>query len=406
MNMYEIITKKKRGGKLTEAEIEFFVNGFTCGEIPDYQASALLMAICINGMDDEETGFLTAAMRDSGDKTDLSCFGGRAVDKHSTGGVGDKTSLVVLPIVASLGCVAAKMSGRGLGHTGGTVDKLESISGYKTELSAEEFMKIASETGIALVGQSGNFAPADKKLYALRDVTATVDSIPLIASSIMSKKLAAGADVIVLDVKTGSGAFMKTEAEARLLAEKMVSIGESCGKKCAAVISDMDVPLGRAVGNALEVKEALRLLKYAGKPEQISDINDLKELCLELSSNIVALCFNKTTEAARDECIQSLESGAAFRTFCRWIKAQGGDLSFTENPEDFCKAAFSHEVKAPCSGRIMHMDSELVGRAASSIGAGRICKEDTIDFPPVLCLKRRRVSMCAGVKLWPCCIHL
>lgn len=389
MRMYDIIEKKKHGETLTAEEIYFFVNGYTEGTIPDYQASALLMAICLRGMDAEETSVLTEAMCNSGEKADLSCFGGQAIDKHSTGGVGDKTSLIVLPIAASLGCIAAKMSGRGLGHTGGTVDKLESIPGYRTSLSPTEFREIAAETGIALVGQSGNFAPADKKLYALRDVTATVDCIPLIASSIMSKKLAAGADVIVLDVKTGSGAFMKTREDAQRLADAMTAIGTSHGKKCAAIVTDMDVPLGRAIGNALEVKEAVRLLKEAGDPAAVSDLADLKEVCLTLAAELVALCLGKDRETALAECLQSLESGHAYETFCKWIRRQGGDLTFTEDPGHFCPAKYSAVFRAPQSGRITHMNAEEIGKAAAALGAGRIRKEDPIDFSAGILLEKK-----------------
>lgn len=377
MRMYDIIDKKKRKEALSRAEIEFFVNGVTDGNIPDYQTAALLMAICLNGMNGEETVALTEAMRDSGDKADLSCFGGKAVDKHSTGGVGDKTSLIVLPLVVSLGCIGAKMSGRALGHTGGTVDKLESIPGYKTELSEKEFRETVEKHGIAIVGQSGNFAPADKKLYALRDVTATVDCIPLIASSIMSKKLAAGADVIVLDVKCGSGAFMKSRQDAQDLADCMVEIGNGCGKKCGAIISDMDVPLGQAVGCALEVKEAVKLLRG---DEGCEELADLRENCLELAENIVALCFDISISEARKRCEENLANGKAFETFCRWIRAQGGDLSFLDNIDDFCKAKNVAYYKAKKSGVINKMNTESIGKAGVSLGAGRTRKGDAIDM--------------------------
>jgi pyrimidine-nucleoside phosphorylase len=375
--MYDIIDKKKRKEALSRAEIEFFVNGVTDGNIPDYQTAALLMAICLNGMNGEETVALTEAMRDSGDKADLSCFGGKAVDKHSTGGVGDKTSLIVLPLVVSLGCIGAKMSGRALGHTGGTVDKLESIPGYKTELSEKEFRETVEKHGIAIVGQSGNFAPADKKLYALRDVTATVDCIPLIASSIMSKKLAAGADVIVLDVKCGSGAFMKSRRDAQDLADCMVEIGNGCGKKCGAIISDMDVPLGQAVGCALEVKEAVKLLRG---DEGCEELADLRENCLELAENIVALCFDISISEARKRCEENLANGKAFEIFCRWIRAQGGDLSFLDNIDDFCKAKNVAYYKAKKSGVINKMNTESIGKAGVSLGAGRTRKGDAIDM--------------------------
>ena len=280
MRMYDIITKKKHAEPLTDEEIREFIRGYTAGEIPDYQASALMMAICLNGMDDRETATLTDAMAHSGDVVDLSEFGDLSVDKHSTGGVGDKTTLVVAPIVASLGCKVAKMSGRGLGHTGGTIDKLESFPGYNATLSAEDFFAQVRKAGIAVTGQSGNLAPADKKLYALRDVTATVDSIPLITSSVMSKKLASGAKNIVLDVKYGSGSFMKTAADAEVLATKMVGIGKLCGRNVAALITSMDVPLGHMIGNALEVREAVATLSGNGPA-------DFTEVCLSLASTIV-----------------------------------------------------------------------------------------------------------------------
>lgn len=389
MRMVDIIEKKKQGQPLTAEEIGYFVNGYTNGEIPDYQAAALLMAICLRGMNGEETFALSEAMCDSGEKADLSCFGGRTVDKHSTGGVGDKTSLIVLPIAASLGCIAAKMSGRGLGHTGGTVDKLESIPGYRTALSPAEFRSAAAETGIALIGQSGDFAPADGKIYALRDVTATVDCIPLIASSIMSKKLAAGADVIVLDVKTGSGAFMKTREEALRLAEIMTAIGERHGKKCAAIVTDMEKPLGRAVGNALEVKEAVFLLKNAGDPAAVAGLADLEEVCLTLAAEMVSLCFGMPREEALAACRRSLVSGHAYETFCRWIRRQGGDLSFTEDPEHFRPARYRADFRADQSGVIAKMDAEKVGKAAAALGAGRIRKDDKIDFSAGILLDRK-----------------
>ena len=289
MRMYDIITKKKRGGELTKEEIDFFIAGFTRGEIPDYQASSLLMAICFVGMTDKETYLMTDAMMHSGDTLDLSRFGELSVDKHSTGGVGDKTTLVVAPLVASLGAKVAKMSGRGLGHTGGTVDKLESFAGYRTELSPEEFMRQVEEVGICVIGQSGELAPADKKLYALRDVTATVDSIPLITGSIMSKKIAAGSKSIVLDVKYGSGGFMKTPGDAEALARKMVRIGRSLGRRVAALITSMDVPLGYGIGNAIEVREAMEVLRGRGP-------SDLREVCLSLASTMLHLSLGYSPE--------------------------------------------------------------------------------------------------------------
>ncbi len=375
MQMYDIIQKKKAGEALSSEEIRFFIDGYTAGLIPDYQASALCMAICFQGMDDREMTDLTLSMRDSGETADMSFFGGLSVDKHSTGGVGDKTSLIVGPITAALGCKVAKMSGRGLGHTGGTVDKLESIPGFSTSLSPEAFRKQVEEIGLAIVGQSGNFAPADKKLYALRDVTATVDSIPLIASSIMSKKLAAGADHIVLDVKCGSGAFMKTVDEAKLLASKMVAIGTGCGKGVSALITNMDRPLGRAIGNAMEVKEAYRVLNG-----QTEGLEDLKEVCLALSAEMVSLCFSLSREEASTRCERALSDGSAKAQFLRWISCQGGDIGVFGNEDSFCPARFSAVAAAPYDAYISHMDAESIGKAGVRLGAGRLRKEDEIDF--------------------------
>ncbi len=368
MRMYDIIKKKRDGGELSKAEIDFFVNGYVDGDIPDYQASALCMAIYFNGMTETETANLTSAMANSGDTLDLSRFGTRTVDKHSTGGVGDKTTLIVAPLVASLGCVIAKISGRGLGHTGGTVDKLESLQGFKTELSAEEFFGQIENTGIAVIGQTGNFTPADKKLYALRDVTATVDSIPLIASSIMSKKIAAGAHTIVLDVKYGSGAFMKTPHDAELLAREMVKIGKNCGRNVRAVITDMNTPLGNNIGNSLEVCEAVDVLNGEGP-------SDLKEVCLTLATQIVALCKNISETQARELTEDALSSGKALEKFKEWITAQGGK---NEIPQ-FTEATFKYEVRSPFDGYIKSTDAEKIGTAAVLLGAGREKKDDVID---------------------------
>ena len=377
MDMLEIIRKKKHALVLEKEEIEYMISAFSRGEIPDYQMSAFCMAVYFNGMTDSEITALTDAMARSGDMLDLSRFGKTSVDKHSTGGVGDKTSLIVGPIVASLGGVFAKMSGRGLGHTGGTVDKLESIGGYRTSLSPAEFFAQAERVGIALIGQTGNMTPADKKLYALRDVTETVDSIPLIVSSIMSKKLAAGAHNIVLDVKCGSGAFMKNEESARTLAEKMVDIGKACGRNIAAVITDMDVPLGFAVGNALEVEEALALLRG-------EDIPDLREICLALSSELVAMCCGVSSEEARALAENALSSGAALAKAKEWIGAQGGDADLP-----LPKATLVCEIFAEKDGYISHMDAETVGRAACELGAGRKTKDDTIDFAAGIVLRKK-----------------
>lgn len=371
MRAVDLIEKKKRGGELTEQELRFLIEGYTHDQIPDYQMAAWAMAVCFRGMTHGETAALTLAMAESGDQVDLSAFGSKTVDKHSTGGVGDKTSLIVTPIVAALGGVVAKMSGRGLGHTGGTVDKLESIPGYRTELSAEKFMEQAQKVGLVVAGQSGNLAPADKKLYALRDVTATVDSVPLIASSIMSKKLAAGAKSIVLDVKTGSGAFMKTPEAAAELAQEMVEIGCACGRNVSALITNMDLPLGHAVGNALEVEEALEVLCGRGPA-------DLREVCLSLAAEMLALCHGWSVEDARRQAEAALQNGKAYAKMQEWIAAQGGDLdAFLEDRK---KEVPSHTVFAPKDGCIAQMDAEKIGIAAMLLGAGRATKQDTIDF--------------------------
>lgn len=373
MRMYDIITEKKHGRALSDEEIRFFVDGFTRGEIPDYQASALLMAICLRGMDDHETFVLTDAIAKSGECVDLSSLGERTVDKHSTGGVGDKMTPIVAPIAAAAGAVVAKMSGRGLGHTGGTVDKLESFCGYRTSLSTEEFFDVVRKCGIAVVGQSGDLAPADKKLYALRDVTATVDSIPLIASSIMGKKLAAGSKSIVLDVKCGSGSFMKTPEDASRLAEKMVAIGKRAGRRVAALITDMDSPLGHAVGNALEIREALDVLRGGG-PE------DLRAVAIALSSAMVHLALGLSREAAEKLCKEVLSDGRAFAKCREWIAAQGGDPSFCDHPERLPRATFALPVLAEREGYLSHTNAEGIGIASVTLGAGRRTKEDVISY--------------------------
>lgn len=372
MRMYDIINKKKLGKALTLEEISFFVKGYTEGSIPDYQAAALLMAIFLNGMSDEETVLLTQQMAGSGEEIDLSRFKDRSVDKHSTGGVGDKTTLIVAPIVASLGGYVTKMSGRGLGHTGGTVDKLESIDGYKTTLSKEEFLTQVEEIGISVIGQSTNLAPADKKLYALRDVTATVDSIPLITSSIMSKKIASGSKNIVLDVKVGSGAFMKNINDAEKLARNMVNIGKGCNRCVAAVLTDMDCPLGNAVGNNLEVIEAISVLKGESR-------GDLFEVSVALASVMVSLVLDIDEKTAREKVIEAIESGKAFNKMKEWIKRQGGNIELIENPELFKKAKFSKEIVCKNSGYIEKMDAEKIGLTALILGAGRNKKDDVID---------------------------
>ena len=374
MRMYDIIVKKRNGEALSDDEIAFFVKGYTDGSIPDYQASALLMAIYFQGMTEHETAVLTMEMAHSGDMLDLSAIKGMKADKHSTGGVGDKTSLVLTPLAASIGIPVAKMSGRGLGHTGGTIDKLESFPGFTTGISEETFIHNVNTIGIAIAGQTKNMAPADKKLYALRDVTGTVDSIPLIASSIMSKKLAAGADVIVLDVKTGSGAFMKTEEDSIKLAEEMVKIGNNVGRKTLAVISDMDEPLGYAVGNAIEVKEAIDTLNGHGPA-------DLLELCLTIGS-LMAIGTGKagSTEEARKLLIEKLDDGSALKKFAEFVEAQGGDSAPVFNTDLLPQASIVREVTSPVDGYVSHIESDRVGISAMKLGGGRETKESAIDL--------------------------
>ena len=372
MRMYDLIEKKKRGEALTREEIFTMIRLYTDGEIPDYQMSAFLMAVCFRGMTDEETALLTEAMEHSGDTVDLSMFGTRSVDKHSTGGVGDKITPIVGPIVAAAGGVVAKMSGRGLGHTGGTVDKLESFPGYRSALSPADFIAQAEKCGLVVIGQSADLAPADKKLYALRDVTATVNSIPLIASSIMSKKLAAGTRSIVLDVKCGNGAFMRTPEDARELACAMVRIGRANGRNTAAIISNMNRPLGHAIGNALEICEAMEVLRGNG-PE------DLTEVALTLASLMISLSCDCDKEKARTIAIDMVQSGKALAKFAEWIEAQGGDVSYVHDPARFGKAAHSLDITANGTGFVLSTDAEQLGTAALLLGAGRHKKEDTID---------------------------
>lgn len=382
MRIYDIIAHKRDGLELTDEEIAFFVSNYTAGKIKDYQAAALLMAIYLRGMTDRETVTLTNEMAHSGDMLDLSDCKGVTVDKHSTGGVGDKTTLIVAPVVASLGAKVAKMSGRGLGHTGGTIDKLESISGFKTELSPKEFIEQVKDIGICVIGQSGNLAPADKLLYSLRDATATVGSIPLIASSIMSKKLAAGAQCIVLDVKTGSGAFMKTIEQAELLSRKMVDIGSACKRKVAALITDMNTPLGNNIGNALEVKEAVEVLGGNG-PE------DLKEVCVALASNIISLSENMPIEEAKKEVLRVLSDGTALLKLCEMVKMQGGSVAQIADTELLPKAKFSHEVLSTAEGYISFMNAEKIGSSSVILGAGRVNKGDPIDCTAGIILRKK-----------------
>ncbi len=373
MRMYEIIQKKRDGGALSEAEIRWFLEGYVAGDIPDYQAAALCMAIYFRGMSLEETAALTFAVRDSGETLDLSDINGLRVDKHSTGGVGDKTSLVVAPIVASLGVKVAKMSGRGLGHTGGTIDKLEAIPGFKTDLPIDEFKNIVNKVGIAIVGQNATLAPADKLLYALRDVTATVDSLPLIVSSIMGKKLAADDDCIVLDVKTGSGSFMKTLEKSRELAQWMVEIGKRAGKRMRALITDMDRPLGYNIGNSLEVIEAIETLQGRGP-------KDLTELCIALSANILELAEKGDYLACEEMVKGAIADGSALNTLVKMVEAQGGNGEWIRHPEKFPTAKYSYIVKAERSGYITRVDTESYGVASLMLGAGRNTKEDVIDM--------------------------
>ncbi|MCL2151468.1 MAG: pyrimidine-nucleoside phosphorylase [Oscillospiraceae bacterium] len=381
MRMYDIINRKKHGYALTDDEIRFFVEGFTKSEIPDYQASALLMAICLKGMDENETAVLTDAMLHSGDAADLSSIPGVKVDKHSTGGVGDKTSLIIGPIVASCGVPVAKMSGRGLGFSGGTVDKLESIPGLRTEIGSERFRAIVRQTGIAIIGQSGNIAPADKKIYALRDVTATIESLPLIASSIMSKKLAAGSDAILLDVKTGSGAFMKTLDDSIALAQAMVSIGSRSSRRVMAVITDMDAPLGNAIGNALEVEEAVDTLQGHGP-------DDLTSVCVELASYMLLLAgVAKDIKECRKLSQGAIKSGEALNKLHAMVEAQGGDVSALER--GLAKAPLMTPFTAATSGYITGMNAEMCGMASLALGAGRARKEDSIDYGAGLILKKK-----------------
>lgn len=383
MRMVDIIEKKRDGQELTTAEINFFIEGYTKGEIPDYQASALAMAIYFQDMNDRERADLTRAMVESGDTIDLSAIDGVKVDKHSTGGVGDTTTLVLAPLVASLGVPVAKMSGRGLGHTGGTIDKLESIAGFHVELTREQFIDLVNRDKVAVIGQSGNLTPADKKLYALRDVTGTVNSIPLIASSIMSKKIAAGADAIVLDVKTGDGAFMKTQEDAEELAHAMVRIGNHVGKKTIAIISDMSQPLGFAIGNALEVKEAIETLQGKGP-------KDLTELVLTLGSQMVILAGKaKTSEEAKEMLLDAIHSGKALAKFKEFLANQGGDASIVDDLTKLPQAKYKIELPAKQSGYISRMVADEIGVASMILGAGRATKEDVIDLAVGLVLHKK-----------------
>lgn len=383
MRMVDIIEKKRDGHTLSKEEIEFFIKGYTKGDIPDYQASSLAMAIFFQDMNEEERAAMTMAMVNSGDRIDLSQIHGTKVDKHSTGGVGDTTTLVVAPLVASVGVPVAKMSGRGLGHTGGTIDKLESVKGFNVEISEEDFIKLVNDNQVAVIGQSGNLTPADKKLYALRDVTGTVNSIPLIASSIMSKKIAAGADAIVLDVKTGSGAFMKTLEDAEALAHAMVSIGNNVGRNTMAIISDMSQPLGRAIGNALELQEAIDTLKGQGP-------DDLTELVLTLGSQMVVLAGKASTlDEARQLLESAIHTGQALEKFKTFISNQGGDASIVDHPEQLPRARYQIHFQAQKDGMITEMIANEIGVASMMLGAGRQTKEDVIDLGVGIVLNKK-----------------
>ena len=382
MRMFDIIAKKRDGGVLSREELEFAVMGFVNGQVPDYQMSALLMAIYLRGMTEKETAQLTDVMAHSGDMVDLSAISGIKADKHSTGGVGDKTTLVIAPIVAACGVKIAKMSGRGLGHTGGTVDKMEAVPGTQTAVDRERFFAQVNEIGISVIGQSGNLAPADKKMYALRDVTATIGCVPLIASSIMSKKLAAGSDCILLDVKTGNGAFMKTLDDSIELAKAMVSIGQHNGRKVAALITDMDTPLGHNIGNSLEVIESVEVLKGHGPA-------DLTEVCYQLAANMLYLAGKGSLEDCRRMAEEAVASGAAYEKLKQMFAAQGGDVSVLDDPDKFQKAKFSRPLLAAESGYLVRMNTEMVGNASVDLGAGRITKEDVIDFAAGIVLHKK-----------------
>src|SRR5659263_184331 len=390
MRMYDIISKKKYGQELSASEIEFVIEGFIKGEIPDYQMSSLLMAIYFRGMTSAETVTLTMCMANSGDTIDLSSIVGIKVDKHSTGGVGDKTTLAIAPMVAACGVYVAKMSGRGLGHTGGTIDKLEAIPGFNTSISTDNFFKIIKKIGLCVVGQTGNLAPADKKLYALRDVTATVDCIPLIASSIMSKKLAAGADCILLDVKTGTGAFMKSVDEAIELAKIMVDIGYGAGKKVAALVTNMDIPLGNAIGNSLEVIEAIDTLGGNGP-------RDFTKECVNLAANMLVLAGKGDLDYCTSLAESTISNGTALNKLCEMVNAQGGDLSFIKDTSKFAVAPIKHEIVSTKSGYISAMDTEAIGISSVMLGAGRATKESKIDYQAgIMVLKKTGAYVKAG----------
>ena len=382
MRMYDLISKKRNGGALNREEMTHLIEGYVKGEIPDYQMSAFLMAVYFQGMTKEETAVMTELVAKSGDVVDLSSIEGIKVDKHSTGGVGDKTTLIVAPLAAACGVKVAKMSGRGLGHTGGTVDKLESIPGMRVSLERDEFFEIVNKTGLCVIGQSGNLTPADKKLYALRDVTATVESIPLIAVSIMGKKLAAGSDCILLDVKTGSGAFMNTVEDSLALAQEMVSIGESAGKKTVALITNMDIPLGNNIGNSLEVIEAVETLQNQG-PEDLTDV------CVQLAANMLYLAEIGDMETCVTKVKEALVNKTALQKLIEMVDAQGGDISVIKDTSKFERASIVKEVISPYDGYITFMDTKECGIASCILGAGRETKEDAIDYSAGIILKKK-----------------
>ncbi len=391
-SMYDVIAKKRDGGTLSDTEIRSLIDGYTTGEIPDYQIAAWLMAVYLRGMTAGETASLTDAMLHSGDIVDLTSFGHLSADKHSTGGVGDKTTFIVAPLAAVLGCKTAKMSGRGLGHTGGTIDKLEAIPGYRVSLSEEEFRAQVRDIGVSVIGATGEIATADKLLYALRDVTATVDSLPLIASSIMSKKLAAGTSSIVLDVTVGSGAFMKNEDDAKALAHAMVDIGVRAGKNITAVLTDMDQPLGRTVGNALELEEVITFLQGDD-----TGLDDLREVSLTLTAHMAANVHGIAPEEAYRQAYDAWKCGAAYEKFCEWITTQGGDPTWLSDPASRPWAPFCREIKAACDGYLAFADAEKIGLAAMQLGAGRQIKDDTIDMLAGIRMCRKvGEQVCAG----------
>lgn len=384
MNILEIIEKKRDKKELTKEEIDFFINGYTNGEVADYQAAALVMAIFINGMTDNELVNLTMSMANSGDMIDLSKIKGIIVDKHSTGGVGDKVSIILLPLVSSLGVKVAKMSGRGLGFTGGTVDKLESIPGYRTSISEEEFIENVNEIGISMISQTANIAPADKKIYALRDVISCVESIPLIASSIMSKKIASGADKIVLEVTYGRGAFMKNIEDAKRLAEEMVKIGRLANRETRYILTNMDEPLGYAIGNSLEIKEAVKFLKGELLPK------DLLDVVLELGANMIKLAgLGENLEENKNNMIKNIKNGKAYNKFFEMVKKQGGDISYLEDLEKFKKSKYEYSVFSNISGEIKEIKADVIAKYVCDLGAGRIKKEDDIDMSVGVCLNKK-----------------